>query len=166
MKKKTWYWIGGIALLLVGVWFASSSTREGVTTNRTNREIAQLCMTHESDRFHIHPVLSIVANGEPVPVPAEVGITPGCMRAIHTHTPDGIIHIESAEVRDFTLADFFANWEQPFNANQVLTYTADETHRIRMTVNGEEVDTFENTVLRDHDQIVIYYESTEAAVIQ
>jgi len=32
-------------------------------------------------------------------------------------------------------------------------------HRIRVTVNGEPVETFEDTVLYDHDQIVIYYEA-------
>ncbi|HYF28777.1 MAG TPA: hypothetical protein VEA36_00215 [Candidatus Paceibacterota bacterium] len=158
MKKNTWLWIIGISALLALIWFASASTREGTATKRTNREIAMSCMTHESDTFHIHPTLSIMVNGEPIVVPADIGITPGCMRAIHTHTPDGIIHIESNEPRDFTLADFFANWEKPFSATQILEHVADDTHRIRMTVNGAEVDTFENTILRDKDQIVIYYE--------
>jgi hypothetical protein len=109
--------------------------------------------------FHIHPVLSIVANGERQEIPTEVGITPTCMKAVHTHTPDGVIHIETGAPRDFTLSDFFAVWEKPFSKDQVLDFKADASHRIRMTVNGQEVDTFENTVLRDQDQIVILYET-------
>ena len=158
MKKNIWLWIGGVIVLLVGVWFASSSTRDGVTTNKTNREIAESCTSHESNRFHIHPVLSIYVEGEVQPLPANVGIVPGCMKTIHTHTPDGVIHIESDEPRDFTLGDFFANWEQPFSQTQLRDYTTDATHRIRVTVNGADVDTYEQTVLRDHDQIAIYYE--------
>jgi hypothetical protein len=166
MKKKTWLWIVSIVLLLVIIWFASASTRDGVKTTRTNREIAMSCVTHEADTFHIHPVLQIVVSGAPVAIPAEVGITPGCMRAIHTHTPDGVIHIESNEPRDFTLADFFANWEKPFTSTQILEHVADDAYRIRMTVNGAEVTTFENTVLRDKDQIVIYYEPVAEPVVE
>jgi hypothetical protein len=165
MKKNTWLWVGGIIVLFVVIWFTSSSTRDGVTTNRTNREIAQSCTFHGSDRFHIHPVLSIYVDGVLQPIPENIGIVPGCMKTIHTHTPDGVIHIESSEPRDFTLADFFANWEQPFSQTQIREYRTDATHRIRVTVNGEEVDTYEHTVLRDHDQITIYYEAISGEVI-
>ncbi|MEK7511056.1 MAG: hypothetical protein AAB582_02385 [Patescibacteria group bacterium] len=159
MKKNTWLWILGIILLLVIVWFASTGNREGPKTSRTTDEIAVACTTHESDRFHIHPVLQIMVDGVSVAIPADVGITPGCMKTLHTHTPDGIIHIESGEPRDFTLGHFFTSWERPFSRTQVLDHVAGDTHRIRMTVNGSEVDTYENTILRDHDQIVIYYEA-------
>lgn len=151
--------IGACLVLLGGVFlFANSRSMPGEVTDRTTREIALAC-DREHSYFHIHPVLSIVANGERVTIPENIGINPTCMTAIHTHTADGIIHVESPEERDFTLSDFFAVWEKPFSKEGVLDFKADATHRIRMTVNGTEVDTFENTILRDRDQVVIIYEA-------
>lgn len=143
---------GGVML------FANTRSVPGQTTDRTTREVALAC-DREHAFFHIHPVLSIVVNGEKVAVPENLGIKPTCMTAIHTHTPDGVIHVESPEERDFTLGDFFAVWEKPFTKDQILDHKADATHRVRVTVNGTEVDTFENTILRDKDQIVIIYET-------
>ncbi len=34
----------------------------------------------------------------------------GCFYWLHTHTEDGIIHIESPVQRTFTLGHFFAIW--------------------------------------------------------
>jgi hypothetical protein len=151
--------LGACVLLFGGVLlFANSRSAPGEVTDRTTREITLAC-DREHSYFHIHPVLSIVANGERQEIPANIGIKPTCMTAIHTHTADGVIHVESPEVRDFALSDFFAVWEKPFNKDQVLDFKADATHRIRITVNGQEVDTFENTILRDQDQIVILYEA-------
>lgn len=126
---------------------------------KTNREIALLCTTDMATKFHIHPNLTIMINGRQQEIPANIGIQPTCMNSLHTHDATGKIHVESPEKRDFTLADFFAVWNKSFNKNQILEYEADDYHRIRETVNGTEVEDFENTVLRDNDQIVIYYEA-------
>ncbi|MBU2103678.1 hypothetical protein KKD81_02150 [Patescibacteria group bacterium] len=130
-----------------------------IQTDRTNREIALTCDPKMAQGFHVHPVLEIVVNGEKVAIPSNIGVNSTCMTVLHTHTPDGVIHVESPEKRDFTLADFFAVWDQPFSAQEILTNTTDATHRIRVTVDGTEVDTFENTVLKDAEHIVISYES-------
>lgn len=149
------------ALLIGGVFFFATQRpgTEEPQTNRTTREVALTCDPEMAQGFHIHPVLEIRVNGEKVEVPANIGVTPTCMTVLHTHTPDGIVHVESPEKRDFTLADFFAVWEQPFTKEAILGYTADVTHRVRITVDGVDVDTYENTVLRDGEQIVISYEA-------
>lgn len=126
----------------------------------STRELATLCDREMAGGFHIHPTLQIIANGENVEVPKNIGVGPTCMTVLHTHTPDGLIHVESPEKRDFTVGDFFAAWKQPFSQSEVLTYKGDASNRIRVTVNGTEVDTFENTVLKEGDKIVIYYEPT------
>src|SRR3989344_3927959 len=159
MKKQAWFWILGIVRLLVGVWFVSAGNRGEVPTERTTREVALTCTTDMATEFHIDPVLEIHIEGVKQVIPSNIGIKPSCMTALHTHTADGIIHVESPEKRDFTLADFFAVWEKPFGRDRILDHVADETHRVWMTVNGTEVDTFENTVFRDQDQIAIYYET-------
>lgn len=161
MTKQNLILLVGVALLLGGVLFFSSSKSEPrqVQTERTNREVALTCDPEMAQGFHVHPVLEIIANGEKVEVPANIGVGPTCMTVLHTHTPDGVIHVESPEKRDFTLSDFFAVWERPFSRDEILTYKADTTHRIRITVDGVNVDTYENTVLRDGENIVITYES-------
>ena len=80
------------------------------------------------------------------------------MNPLHTHDSSGKIHVESPEKRDFTLADLFAVWKKIFTKDQILDYKADQTHFIRETVNGAETKDYQNTVLHDGDNIIIYYE--------
>jgi hypothetical protein len=93
------------------------------------------CDALESTIFHIHVHLAIFIDGQEQLVPLGVGIgqpwqvedsaqgpfvTDGsCFYWIHTHTEDGVVHIESPVRRRFTLGDFFAVWQVPLNANQV-----------------------------------------------
>jgi len=109
-------------------------------------------------QFHIHPNLEIIINGQKQEIPANIGINATCMNSLHTHDSSGKIHVESPEKRDFTLADFFAVWNKTYAKDQIFDYKVDENHIMRETVNGNEVQDYENTVLRDGDQIIIYYE--------
>jgi hypothetical protein len=38
---------------------------------------------------------------------------------LHTHVPDGVIHLESPVRRGFTLGDFFDEWGLPLSTDQV-----------------------------------------------
>ena len=42
-----------------------------------------------------------------------------CIYWLHTHAPDGVIHVESPTERIYTLGDFFDEWHQPLSANRV-----------------------------------------------
>jgi hypothetical protein len=93
------------------------------------------CDALESTVVHIHAHLAIFVNGQEEQVPLGVGIGQpwqvsdsdegpfvddgSCFYWIHTHTEDGIVHIESPIRRRFTLGDFFAIWQMPLNENQV-----------------------------------------------
>jgi len=93
------------------------------------------CDALESTIFHIHVHLAIFVDGQEQLVPLGVGIgqpwqvedsaegpfvTDGsCFYWIHTHTEDGVVHIESPLRRRFTLGDFFAIWQVPLSATQV-----------------------------------------------
>lgn len=160
-NDHTGWWVGGIsvALMVVVIITISVTSRSPSYANKTNRELALLCTTDMATQFHIHPHLQIIINGKEEGIPANIGIQPTCMNSIHTHDATGKIHVEAPEKRDFTLADFFAAWNKPFNKDQVLEYRVDGAHRIREAVNGKDVQGMENTVLRDNDQIVIYYET-------
>jgi hypothetical protein len=106
------------------------------TATRTNGQRVDgiSCDTHEQLLYHIHAHLTIFANGSPRQVPAGIGI-PGsqtqntsqgpeavggtCIYWLHTHAPDGVIHIESPIHRTYTLGDFFDEWGQPLGPGQV-----------------------------------------------
>ena len=68
------------------------------------------CEAMEAQGFHIHAHLELWKGGRPVPIPAGVGIVGGCFYWLHTHTPDGILHVEAPADRQFTLSQFFAVW--------------------------------------------------------
>ena len=92
------------------------------------------CETSEQVAYHIHAHLAVFVNGVQKAIPGGIGI-PGrvseaagaakwvgsgtCFYFLHTHTNDGIIHIESPDARVFTLGDFFAVWGQPLSSTQV-----------------------------------------------
>ncbi len=160
MKTSIFAVIGVSVVALLGVLFLRT-TPEPVQSQseKTNREVALTCTTDMATEFHIHPTLEIVVNGEKQLIPPNIGIQAGCMNALHTHDAVGTIHVESPEKRDFTLADFFAVWEQSFSKDEILSSKANATHRVRVTVDETEVDTFENTILKDGEHIVISYEA-------
>lgn len=161
-SMKKYIGVGLIGLIVIGgfIFFAAGSRKPvELRTERTNREIAVTCDPQMAEAFHIHPILEIIVNSQKIDIPANIGVERTCMTAIHTHTPDGTIHVESPEKRDFTLSDFFAVWEQPFSKDALLTYTTDATHRIHITVDGKQVDTYENTILKDDERIVIFYDT-------
>ena len=80
------------------------------------------CQSNFHLLFHWHAALTIFANGEQRQIPAGVGIIAPkttqnakgqpyisegkCFYWLHTHAPDGVIHIESPVQRGFTLGDF------------------------------------------------------------
>ncbi len=125
---------------------------------KTNREVALTCTSDMATQFHIHPNLEIMINGQKYEIPTNIGINSTCMNALHTHDNSGKIHVESPEKRDFTLSDFFAVWKETYSKDQILNYKVDASHIIRETVNGKETQDYENTILRDEDQIIIFYE--------
>jgi hypothetical protein len=155
----SWWISGGMTLGLIAliVWLAFYDN-ETATSSQSNREVALACTTDMATRFHIHSYLEIVINGEKQIISTGIGVSPTCMNALHTHDTSGQIHIESPQKRDFTLADFFAVWNKTYNKDQLLDNKADGQYIIRETVNGQEVQDYENTVLRDDDKIVIFYE--------
>jgi hypothetical protein len=79
--------------------------------------------TAEALQVHYHAHIWLLRDGRPVTVPAGIGINPeaGCLYYLHTHTPDGVIHIESPAQRPFSLGEFFDVWHQPLSNTQAAT---------------------------------------------
>jgi hypothetical protein len=98
------------------------------------------CETGEQLATHFHTHLTILYKGQPVNVPASVGIQPTCLYWLHTHDDSGIIHVEapkSEASRKFKLGDFFQVWGQPLNGKQVATIKLGSGDQLRAWVNGQ-----------------------------
>jgi hypothetical protein len=93
------------------------------------------CDTSEQVVYHIHAHLAVYTNGEARIIPEGIGIVPPtevvqtsagpfvaagkCFYWLHSHTADGIIHVESPSQRVYTLGNYFDIWNQPLSATQV-----------------------------------------------
>jgi hypothetical protein len=69
-------------------------------------------LSSEGNVEHIHVHLDVLVDGQPVQVPANIGIDevhPG-ISPLHTHDDSGVIHIESPVKRQFSLGEFFTEW--------------------------------------------------------
>ncbi len=116
-------------------------------TTRTGTVDGIRCLPSEQLAYHVHAHLAVYDHGTPRALPAGVGI-PGsiappmphgpiaaggrCLYWLHTHTIDGVIHIESPTRRIYTLGDFFDEWHQPLSQ----THVAGATGRVTALVNG------------------------------
>ncbi len=95
------------------------------------------CQSGEQVAYHIHAHIAVYSNGALKAVPRGIGIMPptseqnssegpfiasgSCFYWLHTHTQDGIIHIESPTPKIYTLGNFFDIWQQPLSSTQVST---------------------------------------------
>jgi len=107
------------------------------------------CGATEQLAYHIHAHLAVFDNGTIRALPAGIGI-PGsttqqtgqgpvaaggqCIYWLHTHTADGIIHVESPTQRIYTLGNFFDEWHQPLSADQVGTVRGHVTAYVNGTL--------------------------------
>lgn len=97
------------------------------------------CDAAEGVAMHIHPHLTILDHGKPVGIPEDVGrpLARQCLYWLHTHTPDGIIHVESPSVREFYLGQFFAIWGQPLTSLNVAGAHPRPGEHLKVYVDGE-----------------------------
>jgi hypothetical protein len=86
------------------------------------------CGGMEYSTLHIHSHLAIFYHGVQVQVPRLLGASqnppPGCLYWIHTHAPDGIIHVESPVLAPpgssgFILGMLFDEWGQPLTRDDI-----------------------------------------------
>jgi hypothetical protein len=118
------------------------------STTGTGKVDGITCGPTEQLVYHIHVHLAVFRDGQPYTVPAGVGI-PGshaadtqqgpiasggtCIYWLHTHTTDGVIHIESPSKAIYTLGNFFDEWHQPLSGSQVGTLSG----KVSAFVNGK-----------------------------
>ena len=104
---------------------STGSTATGTGGGESDPTLSQ-CVDHENPAMSLQVELFTVMDRSPQVLPAGIGITPGCIRPLHTHT-EFVVSIEYPEEREFTLGDFFAVWgpEGPFWGKDVDNMSVD-----------------------------------------
>jgi hypothetical protein len=128
--------------LEAGAAIAPATTAPGFTVDGVK------CAPVEQLAYHIHAHLQVYLNGQPRSVPGGIGLlgpvvqqtavgpwygASKCYYWLHTHTSDGIIHVESPTPRTYTLGNFFDEWGQPLSSRQVATAQG----KVTAFVNGK-----------------------------
>lgn len=108
----------------------ASTTTQGATVDGIQ------CAPVEQLAYHIHSHLQVYVKGQPRALPGAIGMVgpvaqqtaygpfygaQQCIYWLHTHTSDGVIHIESPTKRVYTLGNFFDEWRQPLSRTQVAS---------------------------------------------
>src|SRR5439155_12838479 len=123
-RKRRILWIGGIAaivaVVIVAIIMNNMLNNKSVLASDNPaypviNDIA--CQSSEQLAYHVHAHLSIYMNGQPVSLPAKIGIASdnSCIYWLHTHSTDGIVHIESPNTHTYSLGTFFSMWEDHFS---------------------------------------------------
>ncbi len=95
-------------------------------------------LSMEATDVHFHAHLDIIVNGQPVTVPANIGIAGNTgISSMHTHDPTGIIHIESPTQATFTLGQFFTEWKIRLSGTCLNDVCATSATTWRFYVNGQ-----------------------------
>jgi hypothetical protein len=113
--------------------------------------------------LHSHVRLNVTFDGQPVVVPAHIGMVQvgkgedpllygdhsldkygmEGMSPLHTHDATGLIHVESNTIRNFTLGEFLDVWEGlNINGKDVIA-----------SVDGKPVSDFRNILLKEGEKV-------------
>ncbi|CPT96399.1 Uncharacterised protein [Mycobacteroides abscessus subsp. abscessus] len=109
---------------------------------------------------HIHAHLDVLIDGQPVPVPANIGVDTrrGTMTALHTHDTSGLIHIESPVARPFSLGELFTEWDLSLAADHIGGLRTGGGKQLRVLVNGVVHPGNPAAItIGAHDQIAVVY---------
>lgn len=107
-------------------------------------------------KYHVHAHLDVFFNGEPVVVPAGIGINPRdpavetdstgvglaavckqpCISPLHTHQTDGVLHTETKTRAPNTLGQFFTEWDVELSRANVGEYR-DRNTALAFYVDGK-----------------------------
>ena len=153
-KKKALVIAGIIVVALIGVGISMASIKSTTDVMTSNDKPILL---------HIHPRLYLNVDGKPYFVPQNVGIEPDLwkshtldqygmkgMAPLHTHTADGMLHVESTVIRNYTLGEFLDIWGLDLKG---MT--------IRVSVDGEPISDYRNHVLKDEESIIMNMTSSQ-----
>lgn len=113
----------------------------------------------EGDVLHIHQHLDIYIYGHHLSIPSHIGLDDhDNVSPIHIHDAQGIIHIESPTVQNYTLGQFFGVWGVPFTDLCLGDYCQKDDQKLAVYINGQLVPShYSDIILTPHQEIVVTY---------
>ncbi|WP_427131173.1 hypothetical protein [Pseudarthrobacter sp. S9] len=152
----------------------SSAAGFALDTAGARERIAQAglaVLTAEGNVQHFHAHLDVLKDGQPVAVPANIGITvgpgnkPDGISALHTHDTSGVIHIESPTAGQvFTLGQLLTEWGVLAGGGAAGTGSG-PLGGWTAYVNGKKYDAGVRDVpLKRHDEIVLSFGASPAKI--
>jgi hypothetical protein len=110
-------------------------------------------------QYHVHAHLDVFFDGDPVVVPAGIGINVDdpavesdstgvgllhecdqpCISPLHTHATDGVLHTETKTPQPNTLGQFFVEWNVLLEPGRVGSYDGGNDS-VAIYVDGEAFD--------------------------
>ncbi len=111
--------------------------------------------------IHWHPHVTILIKGQPVTIPANLGLGGRVHLPVHTHETDNILHweVNSPTVENMQFGFFFNKvWNKKFSSECILDYCNGLEGTVKMYVNDVENTEFNHYMPRDKDEIKIVFE--------
>jgi hypothetical protein len=114
-------------------------------------------LASEGTKLHFHAHLDVYVGGEHITIPAGIGIGPrnGFYSPLHTHDTSGILHVESATRRSFTLGQFFGVWGVRLTARCIDGHCSRGNRTLEAFVDGRAAGNPVDIELRPHAEIVL-----------
>ena len=148
---------------LTAVYYLNIDEDEIIQNKYLKSDICYYSLNGIKSDYHYHFQLNITINDERSEIPMNVGFELNetgeliFLHPIHTYDNSGRIHIETTRDATALLGFFFDIWEKDFTKNKILDYETDEQHIIEVKVNGNSVETYEDTILEPYIFIDIEY---------
>lgn len=156
-NKSTILWTILVILIVIGIFALSYSSDPEAALKERLRMFGVECLANrqENPQSGIHVTLAIRVNGKYEQVPANIGITNGCLAEIHTHDTDGVVHINPGmSGKRLTFGTFFDVWERPMLRNG---------YNLLIVINSngfaETEEVFRSMIFENGQQIVLEYTS-------
>lgn len=109
---------------------------------------------------HIHAHLDVIIDGQPIEVPANLGIdlVGRQISPLHTHDTSGIVHIESPVKVPFSLGQFMTEWDVDLTATSIGGIHSAGARQLRAYVDGKPFSGDPaSIVFEDHQDIALVY---------
>ena len=133
---KNCLWIGIIITVIsIGVALASTVVQSALNVDNPLKQ----CINNKETHYKISATLEITIDGKKQEIPANVGFSQGCQRALYTLSNNGVIYAEWTKKYPFEVGHFLWIWNFPLR-------DMDET-KSRVLVNGVESPDFIHTPL-------------------
>ena len=120
------------------------------------------CDSLEHTEYHTHAHLDIFVNGQPQQLPAYVGIegSANCLFWLHTHSTDGVIHMEAPHNTVMTLGQLFDIWQKTStDVAQFPKPISSDAGAPTLYINGQKSSQqdYRNATILPNTEIVLAY---------